>query len=65
MRSCGIRDEDITIICGYCSDVLKSRFKDTKINLRESTTIQPIFLLQFLLSIRSAGGQDTEVRVCV
>lgn len=31
MRACGIRDEDIIIICGYCSDVLKSRFEDTGI----------------------------------
>lgn len=32
MRSCGIKDEDITIIAGYCNGVLKNRFKDTAIN---------------------------------
>lgn len=32
IRACGIRDEDIIIICGYCSDVLKNRFKDTNIH---------------------------------
>lgn len=32
MHDCGFRDEDITIICGYCSDVLKKEFKDTKIH---------------------------------
>ena len=32
MYACGIQDEDITIICGYCSDVLKNRFKDTNIH---------------------------------
>ncbi|MBD5523497.1 MAG: phosphocholine cytidylyltransferase family protein [Lachnospiraceae bacterium] len=32
MRACGILDEDITIICGYCSNVLKNRFKGTKIH---------------------------------
>ena len=32
MHTCGIQDEDITIICGYCSDVLKNRFKDTNIH---------------------------------
>lgn len=32
MRACGIQDENITIICGYCSDVLKNRFKDTSIH---------------------------------
>ena len=28
---CGVSDKDITIICGYRSDVLKSRFKGTNI----------------------------------
>lgn len=32
MRGCGIKDEDITIICGYCSDVLKKEFADTNIH---------------------------------
>ncbi len=32
MHRCGIKDEDITIIAGYCSDVLKEKFKDTPIN---------------------------------
>lgn len=32
MRACGIKDEDITIVCGYRSDVLKNRFKDTNIH---------------------------------
>lgn len=31
MRGCGIRDQDITIICGYCSEVLRKRFADTQI----------------------------------
>lgn len=32
IHACGIYDEDITIICGYCSDVLKKKFKDTNIH---------------------------------
>ncbi|MDE5697347.1 MAG: phosphocholine cytidylyltransferase family protein [Lachnospiraceae bacterium] len=32
MRACGINDEDITIVCGYCSDVLKKKFEDTGIH---------------------------------
>lgn len=32
MRACGVQDEDITIVCGYCSDVLKDKFKDTNIH---------------------------------
>lgn len=31
MYACGIQDADITIICGYCNDVLKDRFADTGI----------------------------------
>lgn len=30
--ACGVSDEDITIICGYCSETLMDRFKDTSIN---------------------------------
>ena len=33
MHACGISDEDITIICGYCSETLRNRFNDTNINL--------------------------------
>ena len=32
MFACGIQEEDIAIICGYRSNVLKNRFKDTKIH---------------------------------
>lgn len=32
MCSCGIKYEDITIICGYCSGVLKKAFEDTNIH---------------------------------
>ena len=32
MRACGMKDEDITIVCGYCSDVLKKKFDNTKIH---------------------------------
>lgn len=32
MRACGIRDEDIIIICGYCSDVLMKKLADTNIH---------------------------------
>ena len=32
MRACGIKEEDITIVCGYCSNVLKKKFEDTKIH---------------------------------
>jgi choline kinase len=33
MHQCGIKDADMTIVTGYCSDVLKDRFKDTAINI--------------------------------
>jgi len=33
MRSCGIKEEDITIVAGYCSDVLKECLKDTEIRI--------------------------------
>lgn len=33
MRACGVREEDITIVAGYRSDVLKERFADTSVRL--------------------------------
>lgn len=33
MRSCGVKDEDITIVAGYCSDVLADRFQNTDIHV--------------------------------
>lgn len=33
MHSCGIKDEDLTIIAGYRGDVLQKKFQDTKINI--------------------------------
>lgn len=33
MYNCGIKQEDITIVAGYCGDVLKSSLKETKINV--------------------------------
>ncbi|MBD5489828.1 MAG: phosphocholine cytidylyltransferase family protein [Lachnospiraceae bacterium] len=32
MRTCGMKDDDIIIVCGYCSDVLKKKFEDTNIH---------------------------------
>lgn len=32
MRACGIKDENITIVCGYCSAVLKKKFEDTNMH---------------------------------
>lgn len=32
MHACGIKDEDITIVCGYCSNVLEEKFKNTNIH---------------------------------
>ena len=32
MHACGIKDEDITIISGYCNNVLKKKFEGTNIH---------------------------------
>lgn len=33
MRSCGIKEEDITIVAGYRSDVLLNKFENTAVNI--------------------------------
>ena len=33
MHTCGIKDEDITIVAGYRGDVLQQKFQDTKMDI--------------------------------
>ncbi|MEZ3508129.1 MAG: phosphocholine cytidylyltransferase family protein [Lachnospiraceae bacterium] len=32
IRACGVQEEDITIVCGYCNDVLQNKFRNSNIN---------------------------------
>lgn len=37
MHACGIADKDITIICGYCGDVLQKKFENSEIQFIVNT----------------------------
>lgn len=61
MRSCGIQDEDITIICGYRSDVLKSSFKDTKINFTVNEQYDSTNMVCSLMRARSLMETEEDI----
>ncbi|MCI8378517.1 MAG: phosphocholine cytidylyltransferase family protein [Lachnospiraceae bacterium] len=48
MRSCGIKEEDITIVAGYCSNILVEHLKNTEIQIiinREYKTTNMVYSL--------------------
>ena len=52
MRSCGIEEEDITIVAGYCSDVLKGHLKGTGIQIIVNKEYE---VTNMVCSLRCAG----------
>lgn len=61
MYACGIRDEDITIICGYCSNILKDRFKDTKINFIVNEQYDSTNMVCSLMCVRSLMETEEDI----
>lgn len=61
MHVCGIREEDITIICGYRSDVLKTRFKDTKINFIVNDQYDSTNMVCSLMCARSLMAAEEDI----
>lgn len=61
MRACGIKDEDITIICGYCSDVLKKKFQDTNINFIVNEQYETTNMVCSLMCAKSLLESEKDV----
>lgn len=61
MYVCGIREEDITIICGYRNDVLKNRFKDTKINFIVNEQYDSTNMVCSLMCARSLMETEEDI----
>lgn len=59
--SCGIQDEDITIICGYRSDVLKNRFKDKKISFIVNEQYDSTNMVCSLMCARSLMETEEDI----
>lgn len=61
MRSCGIKDEDITIITGYCHEVLEDRFKDTAINFIVNDKFETTNMVCSLMCARSLMESEEDI----
>lgn len=60
MYACGIKEEDITIIAGYCNDVLRDYFKDTGIHFAVNDEYEATNMVYSLMCAREImmGGED-------
>lgn len=63
MRSCGIKENDITVVAGYCSDVLKERLKDTGIQVIVNREFERTNMVCSLMCAR--GIMETEDDILV
>lgn len=61
MHSCGIKDEDITIVAGYRNDVLKNRFRDTGIHFIVNEAFDTTNMVCSLMCGRSLIEQEEDV----
>lgn len=61
MHSCGIKDEDITIVAGYRSDVLKRRFQDTAIQFIVNEAFDTTNMVYSLMCARSLMEEEEDV----
>lgn len=61
MYACGIREEDITIICGYRSDVLRDRFKDTEIHFIVNEQYDSTNMVCSLMCARSLMETEDDI----
>lgn len=60
MSACGIKEDDITIIAGYCNDVLQNYFKDTGIHFVVNDEYETTNMVYSLMCAREImmGGED-------
>ena len=61
MRACGIQDEDITIICGYRSNVLKNGFKNMKIHFIVNETYDSTNMVYSLMCARRLMETEEDI----
>lgn len=61
MRSCGVKDEDITIIAGYCNDVLRDHFSDTKINFIINNEFETTNMVCSLMCARELMSRENDI----
>ena len=63
MHSCGIADEDITIIAGYRGDVLQEKFKDAGINVIINRDYETTNMVCSLMCARKLMEQHDDILI--
>ena len=63
IHACGIKDEDITIVCGYCSDVLKRKFEDSDIHFVVNEQYETTNMVCSLMCAKSIMESENDIIV--
>lgn len=61
MHSCGIKDEDITIVAGYCNGVLQNRFRDTSLHFIVNEAFETTNMVCSLMCARSLMEKEEDI----
>lgn len=61
MRACGVKYEDITIVCGYCSDELKKKFEDTRISFIVNEQFETTNMVCSLMCARELTEPEEDI----
>lgn len=61
IHACGIQDQDITIICGYCNGVLRNRFADTQIRFIVNEQYDSTNMVCSLMCARSLMEAEKDI----
>ncbi|MDE5825227.1 MAG: phosphocholine cytidylyltransferase family protein [Lachnospiraceae bacterium] len=63
IHACGIKDEDITIVCGYCSDMLKKKFEGTDIHFIVNEQYETTNMVCSLMCAKSIMETENDIIV--
>lgn len=63
MRICGIKDDDITIIAGYRSDVLKEKFRNSAIHILVNEAYETTNMVYSLMCARKFMSQESDILI--
>ncbi len=63
MRSCGIKESDITVVAGYCSDVLEEHLKDTGIRVVVNQDFERTNMVCSLMCARETMETEEDILV--
>lgn len=63
MYSCGIKEKDITIVCGYRSDVLIDEFKNTEINFIVNDKFESTNMVYSLMCAKKIMEENDDILI--